>query len=146
MKHEAGLLLLFVASLDEVERISVSEWSICAMLCSMFPAADPITVTEFRPRRHGPEALMQDPLLAKFQNSSAPVRTHGPPRRFRLAQASQIWSWFRTTRKFLLWRISSSLTPKSSPTFARSARRGLETIAQRIGTSPKKRPTVSLAL
>ncbi len=108
------------------------------MLCPMTPATVPMSVTQFRPRRHGPEALMQDrvagqipelfcPSSHSWTGASVPLGAGVPdlvvvsynPQVFALANVeisdAQILAYLRAVGK---------------------AR--LETIAQRMGTSPKK--------
>ncbi len=108
------------------------------MLCSMPPTIDSIAVTQFRPRRQGPEALMQDivadqipelfcPGVHSWAAASIPIGAGIPdlvlvsynPQVFALANIeisdAQILAYLRAVGK---------------------AR--LETIAQRMGTSPRK--------
>ncbi len=108
------------------------------MLSPMSSLADPIPVTQFRPRRHGPEALIQDivaghipelfcPSQYSWIAASVPLGAGIPdlvvvsynPQVFALANIelsdAQILAYLRAVGK---------------------AR--LETIAQRMGTSPKK--------
>lgn len=108
------------------------------MLCPMSPVAYPNPVTQFRPRRHGPEAIMQDIVAGQIQELFCP----SPP------------SWIAASvplgagipdlvvvsynpQVFALANIE--LTDAQILAYLRAVGKArLETIAQRMGTSPKE--------
>ena len=108
------------------------------MACPMSPVADSIPVTQFRPRRHGPEAIIQDivaghipelfcPSPQSWTAASVPLGV-GIPDLVVVSYNPQV---------FALANIE--LTDAQILAYLRAVGKArLETIAQRMGTSPKK--------
>jgi len=108
------------------------------MLCPMPSFAEPSPVTQFRPRRHGPEALIQDIVAGRIPELFSPSPYSWTAASVPLgAGIPDLVVVSYNPQVFALPNIE--LSDAQILAYLRAVGKArLETIAQRIGTSPKK--------